>query len=302
LISAETVTMIRARPEIAELAVLQHATINLADGPLHVLGSEPEFTSRHSLYAWVEPPADNWWLAETPVAIINESLASRLNLKRGDAIDLPMAKGVRIAGVYADYGNERGSVTVSRRWFREWFHTEAAWRVALMLKPDVDAEAVRAALQHEHPALSVFTQSHLRSEALRVFQQTFAVTYSLEAVGVIVAVAGLGLALASLMLDRARDLTTLRAVGFTSRQIATACALEGLGIASVGVVAGVVSGLWLGWLLIARVNKQSFGWTLSFSLPGGQLIALGVAVVAVGWLVAALVGRWSAKLKSDQEE
>ncbi|MFZ4594498.1 MAG: hypothetical protein ACOYOF_09600, partial [Verrucomicrobiaceae bacterium] len=58
---------------------------------------------------------------------------------------------------------------------------------------------------------------------------------------------------------------------------------------------------WLGWLLIYRVNKQSFGWTLSFSLPQWQLLALGLAVLFVGVVVAAFVGKWSAKLKADQE-
>ena len=113
---------------------------------------------------------------------------------------------------------------------------------------------------------------------------------------------GLGLALASLMLDRRSDLTTLRAIGFTNRDVAAACAWEGAGIALAGVIAGISSGLWLGWLLIARVNKQAFGWTLSFALPWWQLIALGLAVLAVGAIVSAMVGRWAAKLRSEQEE
>ena len=171
-----------------------------------------------------------------------------------------------------------------------------------MLKPGINADAVATALQQKHPGLSIFTQSHLRSEALRIFRQTFAVTYALEAVGVVVAVAGLGLALASLLLDRKADLQTLRAIGFTPRQVAAAGAWEGFGIALAGVIAGTVSGLWLGWLLIYRVNKQSFGWTLSFSLPQWQLLALGVAVLLVGVVVAAFVGKWSAKLKADREE
>ena len=304
-ISASTVEAIRQIPEIAELATLQHSSVTLADGPLHVMGSQPEFTEKHDLYAWVEAPPVGWWESAEPVGLVNESLTARLAIKRGDVLTLPTAKGpqrVRIAGVYADYGNERGSVTLPQRWFRPWFKSDSAWRVAIMLKPKVDAETIRATLQRQHPGLSVFTQSHLRSEALRIFEQTFAVTYSLEAVGVVVAVAGLALALASLMLDRARDLATLRAVGFTSKQIAEACAWEGLGIATVGAATGLISGLWLGWLLIARVNKQSFGWTLSFALPSWQLLALGVSVIAAGLIVAALVGRWSARLKSDQEE
>ena len=104
------------------------------------------------------------------------------------------------------------------------------------------------------------------------------------------------------MLDRRHDLTTLRAIGFTRRDVQLACAWEGFGLALAGVAAGSLSGLWLGWLLIARVNKQSFGWTLSFAYPALQTAALGAAVLAVGMIVAALVGRWSSGLRVEREE
>ncbi len=305
VISAATVEMMRKRPEISELAVLHHTNVTLADGPVHVLGVDAAFAQRHDLHAWIHQPPRDWWLASPASVMINESLGTRLGVTLHDELFIPTTNGprtLRIAGVFADYGNERGSILMPQMMFRDCFGNADAWRVAIMLKPDADAEAVRASLQQAHPGLSIFTQAHLRAEALRIFEQTFAVTYSLEAVGVVVAVAGLGLALASLMLDRRGDLTTLRAIGFTSRDVAAACAWEGAGIALAGVVAGITSGLWLGWLLIARVNKQAFGWTLSFSLPVWQLIALGVAVLAAGVVASALVGRWAAKLKSEREE
>jgi putative ABC transport system permease protein len=302
-ISAQTVESLRKEPLVQEVGIVQHESVLLPDGPVMILGTDVEFATRHDLYAWVNVPPREWW-SDPGLALINESLSTRLFLQAGDPITIPTPGGdrrLRIAGIYADYGNERGSVTVPRARFGEWFGRDDAWRVGLMLRTDADAEKVREEIQHAHPALSVFTQQHLRSEALRIFRQTFAVTYALEAVGVIVAVAGLGLALASLMLDRRADLTTLRAMGFAPRDVAASCAWEGLGTALAGVITGLVSGLWLGWLLIARVNKQAFGWTLSYHLPVWQLIALGAAVLLVGGLVSSMVGRWAAKLPGEQE-
>ncbi len=304
-IEPATIAALQTLPEVLELAALQHAQVTLPDGPVHVLGSDVPFTQRHDLYAWVKQPPANWWQKPDPWVVVNESLTERLNVQPGDTLELPIVgerKTVRIAGIYADYGNERGSITLPQPRFREWYQQEKAWRVALMLKPGSDAEVVRSSLQKNYPGLSIFTQHHLRNEALRIFRQTFAVTYALEAVGVVVAVAGLGLALASLMLDRQQDLLTLRALGFTHRDIATMGAWEGLGIALAGVIAGILSGLWLGWLLIYRVNKQSFGWTLNFAFPLWQILALAASVLGVGIGVAALVGRWSARLKAEQEE
>lgn len=304
-IRAETVASLASQPEVAECASVQHAVIQLPDGPSAVLGADVAFTEKHDLHAWLHRPPEGWWKEEECLGVLNESLSTRLRRGVGETIEVPTPAGlqsVHIIGIYADYGNERGSVMVSQARFREWFGHADVWRVALMLKPGTDAETVRDRLQAAHPGLIIFTQSHLRAEALRIFRQTFAVTYSLEAVGVLVAVAGLGLALAGLMLDRRADLTTLRAMGFSTRQLAKACALEGFGLSLAGMAAGILSGLWLGWLLIARVNKQSFGWTLSFAFPAMQMLALIAAVLLAGTLVAALVGRWSSTLRSEQEE
>ena len=58
----------------------------------------------------------------------------------------------------------------------------------------------------------------------------------------------------------------------------------------------------LGWLLIYVINKQSFGWTLAYALPWGQLTALAGIVLATGWAVSYAVGLWGADLPADREE
>jgi putative ABC transport system permease protein len=290
-ISVSAVDAMRTDPDIAEVACLQARQVIMPTGPVWVLGVEPAFVTSHDVYAWVvQPPAD-WWKESV---IVNESFAERFNVHANEDVTLPTPHGnmhCHIAGIYADYGNERGSITMARVRFQQVFDADMLWRVALMLKPGADGETVRARLQAAHPCLSIFTQAHLRSEALRIFQQTFSVTYALEVIGVVVAVVGLGLALASLLLERREELHTLRSIGMTSREIARSSALEGLGLASSGTIVGLLAGWWLGWLLIYRINKQCFGWTLSFYLPWWQLIALGVAVIVSGVLVAMIVAR-----------
>jgi putative ABC transport system permease protein len=300
-ISSTTIERLRAMPKVTEVATLRARGITLRGAPTMVLGVDGPFTQRQDAYAWVkEPGVAEWW--RDGGAIINESFAERFEVKVGDALELPGGHRVSIRGIQADYGNERGAVTISEETFRQWFEGEMAWRVALMLKPGADAEAVAKQIAEAHPGLSVFTNAHLRREALRIFRQTFSVTYALEVIGVFVAVAGLGLALASLLLERRADLSTLRSLGMTGRQIAATSAWEGAGVAMAGAVMGLISGGWLGWLLIYRVNKQCFGWTLSFAMPWGQMIVLLLAVVSVGALVSAMVGKWAAKMKWEEKE
>ena len=177
-----------------------------------------------------------------------------------------------------------------------------AANVSLFLQPDADADSLRTDLLARHPGLAIYTNASLRSEILRIFRQTFSITYALEVIGVAVAVIGLALTLISVLLDRREELTTLRALGFSRREIALATAIEGTSLAASAVAGGLVLSLALGWLLIHVINKQSFGWTLGFSLPWAQLAALAVTVVATGAAVSYTVGRWGADLPADREE
>ncbi|MFZ4764284.1 MAG: FtsX-like permease family protein [Roseimicrobium sp.] len=303
-ISAETVQRLRMMPEVAEVAALRARRITLRDAPTTVLGVNAAFAQRHDLYAWVKAPLRaEWWRSEggTP-ALVNESFAERFAVDVGETIDLPGGHRVVVSGIHADYGNESGSVTVTENVFLDWFHSDMAWRVAIMLQPGSDAALVAQSISQAFPGLSVFTNEHLRREALRIFRQTFSVTHALEVIGVIVSVAGLGLALASLLLERSADLATLRSLGMTGRQIAAASAWEGAGVALAGGIMGLFSGCWLGWLLIYRVNKQCFGWTLGLAFPSVPMVALLLAVVLAGALVSAIVGQWAGKLRWSEKE
>ena len=303
-ISPRTVAELGQEPGVEEMAFVQARTLIWQGGEVLILGTNPVFTQRHGLYAWVQAPEhEKWWQAEDDItpAIMSESWSERFGTHVGDVIDLAGHK-VRVVAMNAEYGNERGSLSLPAVVFRQWFETDEAWRVALMLKPGEDAETVRSRIEAKQPGLSVFTNAHLRREALRIFRQTFSVTYALEVIGVIVAVVGLGLALTSLLLERRAVLATLHSLGMTQREIAISAALEGLGVACAGAFTGIAAGLWLGWLLVYRINKQCFGWTLQFHAVWWHLAALGAAVIATGMLVAALVGRWAALLPAEHTE
>jgi putative ABC transport system permease protein len=121
-------------------------------------------------------------------------------------------------------------------------------------------------------------------------------------IGVCVAVIGLGLTLASMLVERRNDISTLRALGMTHREIARSTALEGAGIALGGVVPGLLLSLGLGWILIRVINKQTFGWTLQFTVPWGQLSLFALIVVASAALTGWLTGKRGARLPADREE
>jgi len=294
---------------VAQAWALADYPLQLGEGaPATLSGSDLALVPSHANLPWVgrEPEAAAFDPARNAgLALVSESFSDRFRLVRGDLLRLPTPAGVkslRIAGVFSDYGNERGSVIVDRSHLAAWMDDTSVTHLSLFLRPGINPEAFRVQLRREYPGLQIFTHSTLREQILRIFRQTFSITYALELIGVIVAVAGLGLALTSVLLDRREELTTLRALGFARREIALAASWEGVFLAGWSIAGGLLLSLGLGWLLIHVINKQSFGWTLSFALPGRSLLVLAGLVGVTGWVVSYAVGLWGANLPADREE
>ncbi len=307
-LSAAVAARIMAHPAVARAgALVSHPVVvdglqtTLNGGDLGNEATRPDTT-------WIDPPREPLAFiggGDGDRVLVSESFSERFRKRRGDRIHLPTPTGARdlvIAGVFADYGNERGSILAERSRVRTWFEDDSVTNIALFLKPGADEDTVRLDLLRDYPGLTVYTNMRLRTEVLRIFRQTFSITYALEVIGVVVAVAGLALTLSSVLLDRRDELTTLRSLGFTHREIAIATGIEGLAVSIAAVVGGLGLSLALGWLLIHVINKQSFGWTLGFAIPGWQLAALAISVAFTGAVVSYAVGRWGAALPADREE
>ena len=299
---------IAAEPAVREANVIQGREIMLDGVSTLLVGHDPRFFQEFSKPSWVSKPLDAAVFdaaRNASLVLASESFSERFRVGQGGVVRIPVPGGWRamtIAGVYADYGNERGSLLIERREFTNWFGTQYAASVILALKPGGDPDALRAKLRVAHPGLGVFTSGFLRSEALRIFRETFAVTYALELIGIVVAVAGLAFTMSSLLWERRNDLATLRALGLRRNELSGAAALECAILAVAGLAAGLVVSLALGWLLIFRINKQTFGWTLQTDFPWGQLLILAGMVLASAALAGWLAGRWATRLPVEREE
>ena len=307
-ISPETWKSMVTHRAVAEVNAVQTCDVQLSEGQTTLSGVELEVMHRRTRLPWIQPPLSNDVFAferNAGLALVSESFSERFRLRRGDPVTVPTPKGKRkliIAGVFSDYGNERGSILVERRHFAAWFQHEQLSGLMVFVRDGFSIETLRGEWLARHPGLRIFSNAHLRSEILRIFRQTFAITYALEVIGVLVAMIGLGLTLVSVLLERRGELTTLRALGLSRGEIAQATACEGLALAFVGVAVGTVVSLALGWMLIYVINKQTFGWTLGFDVPWLQIAGLALLVISIGTGVAYGVGRWGADLPADQEE
>ena len=230
-------------------------------------------------------------LRHSNTVVVSEPFSYKHHVKGGDFITLSLGEtqaSFRVADVYYDYSSERGSILMDRHTMLRYLPDPAPSNLAIYVSPNAQLEAVRAAIDKAtagHRVL-IFSNRDLRAEAVRIFDRTFAITYALEAVAVVVAVMGIAGALLALVIDRRRELGLLRFLGAATGQVKKLILVEAGLLGLLANLAGLALGFALSLILIYVINKQSFGWTIRFHWPVevllGALTVVYVATVLAG--------------------
>ena len=233
---------------------------------------------------------------------VSEPYALRFGARAGDSVSLDTPQGrraFRVAGVYRDFSNDRGTVVLDRELYLSLFDDDRVTSLAVLAAPGTDAPDLRRLLLAQARgrfALSITTNSELRREVLRIFDRTFAVTRSLEGIAVAVSVLGIANALLASAVERRRSFGLLRAVGASRGQIGGATLLEALLSGLAGCAAAALMGAGFAALLLLVLNPQSFGWTVVLNVPGASLAGAFTLVLAASILAGFLPGRLAASV------
>jgi putative ABC transport system permease protein len=137
----------------------------------------------------------------------------------------------------------------------------------------------------------VAVPGEIRNRSLLVFDRTFAVTYLLEAVAVLIGLFGISASTSSQVLARRGEFGMLRHLGVTRREIARMLAFEGAALGAIGVASGLLVGAAVSLILIYVVNRQSFHWTMDVHVPWAWLALLSLVLIAAAALTSAFSGR-----------
>ncbi|GAC1689154.1 MAG: FtsX-like permease family protein [Terriglobales bacterium] len=230
-------------------------------------------------------------------AIVSEPFANKHHVKAGETITLGLGEKLlhfRIIDVFYDYANERGYIILDRSTLLRYLPDPAASNLAVYILPRADLEIVRNEITKAaaNSGVLVFSNRDIRREAIRIFDQTFAITYALEAIAVIVAVMGIAGALMSIVIDRRREFGLLRFLGASTSQIRKMILVEAGLIGIFANIVGLLLGFLLSLVLIFVINKQSFGWTIQFHLP----VAVMVGALSVVYLATVIAGIYPARI------
>ncbi len=310
-LSADVIAAISAHPDVDATDLFRNSELTY-EGQLVMLGSG-DFTivSTRGSLMFKSPSDGNTAMIsaiDRDAVVVSEAFATKFGKRDGDDIVLPTPSGARtfrIAAVYYDYATERGVIVMDSTTLQRHYGDLPPTGLWAYLRDDADAEVVRgqilANLDDGHRVF-IYTNRGLRAEVLRIFDSTFAITYALEVIAILVAMFGVAGTLLTLVIERRRDLALLRLIGADRRQMRRMVVIEAGLIGAVSQVIALGMGLALSLILIYVINVQSFGWTIQFHLPVLFLAQATVAVVIATALAGIYPARRAADTSSVREE
>jgi putative ABC transport system permease protein len=233
--------------------------------------------------------------------LVSESFTRRHRVHEGDALQFPTPTGIQqfiIAGVFYDYARDQGVVFMSEKNFVRFWRDDRINSIAVYLGKNGNADAVRQAFRAKFGRTGEFAfypNRDLRERIFEIFDQTFAVTYVLRSIAVIVAVVGIFFTLTTLVTERTRELAILRAIGASAGQIRRLLLWESAMIGVLASALGLAAGICLSFVLTSVINRAFFGWTIQMAFPWlalaftpGWIVA---SAFAAGWLPAWRAGK-----------
>jgi putative ABC transport system permease protein len=284
---------VRALPQVERVTFIRSGRIVLdpAKPPVALLARDLDGLSPPAVGEGYERRA-----GDPPAAWVSEAAANLYGYAPGQRFEIPLAGNNRpfvVAGIWRDYARQFGAIVVEREAYAAITGDRRANDAAIWLKPGATESEAAAALRAlpGGALLEIAGPGEIRRRSLAIFDRSFAVTYALEAVAVLVGLFGLSSSVAAIVLSRRREFGMLRHLGMTRRQVGAMLAAEGSLLALLGVAVGLALGGAISLVLIRVVNRQSFNWSMDVHPPWGLLGALSLLLVLLAAFTAWVSGR-----------
>jgi putative ABC transport system permease protein len=144
-----------------------------------------------------------------------------------------------------------------------------------------------------YPTLTVQTRQQFIDANSASIDQAQSLIDVLLVLSIVIAALGVVNTLALSVLERARELGLLRALGLTRRQTRSMVRWEAVIIALLGALLGLVIGAGMGTAVVRALATQGLS---KLSVPAGQLLVYLVMAFFIGVIAAVLPARRAARL------
>ncbi|MFM7483557.1 MAG: FtsX-like permease family protein [Burkholderiaceae bacterium] len=227
---------------------------------------------------------------------ISEAMVDLYGWQSGQTVQLPFAGQLHdftVAGIWRDYARQTGALQIKLTDYQTLSGDDEVSDMSLWVARESDIDSLRQQLQALpfSAALEFAEPGEIRAISLHIFDRSFAITYVLEGVAILIGLFGVAATFSSQVLARAKEFGMLRHLGITRRQILQQLASEGALLASLAIMVGSMVGLCISLILVFIVNPQSFHWTMQLHLPWGLLASVAIAMLFSAAVTALISGR-----------
>ncbi|UUM32354.1 ABC transporter permease [Vibrio japonicus] len=238
--------------------------------------------------------ADFWQrFYQGELAAISEPTAVKLDLSLGSQLKLnALQNKTQIVGaIFFDYGAPKGEVLIAPKLWRENGFTNLP--NSLGIKVSGDKQAMYEQLQQQldlHPS-QLYEQAKIKSTALEIFSQTFAITRALNSVTLMVAVIGLFSACFMLLDARKAAIARLYALGVHRRKLMAMVVGQIAALVCFTLVIALPLGALVGYILTDVVTLRAFGWSLTYLWSWSDALSIAGITIVVA-VIATLIPLW----------
>jgi len=301
--SPQLAQALRDTPGIAEVTTLRMSPAKIQGLDVQVIGIDPvtyprmaglSFSAGDERTAYAE-------MMSGRALVINGVFAAQSGLKVGQDVVLQSPEGpqvYRVVGIGMDILSAKlATAYISQGNLERDFHETADLLILADEAEGADSAAVQAAVQKlvdNYPAFTLFVGEEWLKSMMQTIDAAIGLMYLLVAVVAIPSLIALVNTLAINVIERTREIGVLRAVGAARGQVQRMVLAESLLLAAIGVAFGLLSGLYLGYVMFGAISVTGF--ELPYRFPyAGILVAIAVGLL-LGVAAAPLPARQAARL------
>ncbi len=231
--------------------------------------------------------SEQYWndLLQGDALFISTVVAEQLGLKVGDKIFLKTRRGehgFRISAIITDFNNQGRVVAGSYTELRRWFSESGVDRFILQIQPGADSEQVAQSVRDQYQDrynLNIQTSTVVKNNVFKMVDEAFLLFDVLSLIGVVIGGIGVVNTMTMNVMERTRELGSLRSLGMTRRQMLSMILSEAFGLGVIGGGYGLLIGFSISYVMMYILSLlTSYDIEYIFSIQP-YLLSIFLAVV-----------------------
>ena len=285
-LDADIVEFVKADSRISEIDPAKQVFLFTSNGKMTLFGVNFQSLARTDRVMLKNKLSDEEWntIIRDPLSVfISEACARKNGRTIGDRIAVQgsgLEKEFIIKGIFQDYASDQGVILIPEDSFDALFPGTSYSYLSLYLKNPAESGALIQDILRKSKSL--------REYVLSIFDQTFLITYALEAISLFVALFVLINTLTMQAFDRIHDFAIISAIGGSRATIGWIILMESLLIGVLSNFFGIILGIGVSFILVDKINPEIFGWSMRFVFPGGAILIL-VSLTLLVSLLSSLI-------------